>query len=298
MMFNLRPWEIIGAIQVAFYVIITLITVYPSVGLIRNRSPFRWFFIRYTILMLSKITGGILLIIYKNNYTNVNLAVATSVLNSISLAFLTMLLAFSTRFAETYRNPEQNKKNGGFLGIYGLIHADYTKSASWDNLLEKLTFVTMILNIVGNSMVGSDRATSKPIQEAGSIIYLVCLVLIGALVFHKIMKEKRQADQEYGFILGVLTICAILLIFILIRMIYGVCYAFTFNVDGTYTTNVSKFTFLFGDWKYYAFIAFIEECICVALYALMIWVVFNGENKLIHLHKSTDTTEDYQKFDA
>lgn len=295
MQFNLRPWEIIGAIQVAFYVIISVITFYPGVRLVKNRSPFRPFFIRYTILMLTKIIGGILLIIYKNNYTNVNLAITTSVFNSVSLAFLTILLAFSTRFAETYRNPEQTTKKN--KGLSSLIHADYTKSASWDNLLEKLTLVAMILNIVGNSMVGSDRAASKPVQEAGSIIYLVCLVLIAALVFHKIMKEKRQAEKEYGFILGVLTICAILVIFIFVRMIYAVCYAFTFNVDGTYTTHVSKFTYLFGDWKYYAFIAFIEECICVALYALMIWVVFNGENKL-GLHKSADTTEDYQKFDA
>lgn len=299
--FNLTPWEIIGAIEVAYYVIITLIAVYPAIQLIKSRSKFRYFFIRFSILLLTKIAGGALLIAYKHYYTNVNLAIATSIIvNSVALAFITMLLAFAMKFIETYRNPDRasGNKKSGFLGLKKILSADYTQSSSWDYLAERLTFVVMIINIVGSSLIGSNRSTSKSLQEAGSIIFLVCLAMITALIFHKIVKEKSQTHQEYGFILALLTICAILVVFILIRMIYSVCSAFSFRVDGTYTTNVGKFTFLFGDWKYYAFMAFLEECICIALYTVMIWVVYIGENNLDRQITTTESFEITQKLDV
>lgn len=278
-----HSWEVIGAIQIAFYAILIIVSIYPALKLITNASPFRLFYIRYSILLFAKFVAGAILVAYVHDYTNVNLAIATSVLNAISLGFITMLLAFSIKFVDTYRNPDKKKKkksnNGGFF-IFALLRADYRTSEAWESLLEKVTLVGVIINAVGYSYITSNRSLSKSLQEAGSIIYLATLILISGLIAHKIIKERKQSTKEYKFILIVLAICAALVPFILVRVIYTICGAFTFRVDGTYTTDVSKFTFLFGDWKYYAFIGFLEECICAALYCLMTWVVLTGESNL------------------
>lgn len=277
-----HSWEVIGAIEVAFYAIIIILSFYPALKLIKTASPFRMFYIRYSILLFSKLVAGALLVAYVQDYTNVNLAIATSVLNSIALGFITMLLAFSMKFVDTYRNPnqEKKKKKSKNIGLIGLLKADYTKVEAWESLFEKIALAGVIVSAVGYSYISSDRSLSKSLQEAGSIIYLVTLILISGLIVHKIIQEKKQTTKEYKFILTILTICAVLIPFILVRVVYSICGAFTFRVDGTYTTNVSRFTFLFGDWKYYAFIGFLEECICVALYCLMTWVVLTGESNL------------------
>jgi len=283
----LHPWEIIGAIQISLYTIITLVSIYPALKLIKSKSSFKWFYIRYSILLLTKIIGGALLISYTHDYTNVNMAIATSVFNTIALGLISVLLAFCVRYVDTYKMTHENLKSSSKSKykhgvILSLFTADYTKSRSWEILAEKLLIVVMIVNIVGNCSMSDDRETSKKLQEAGSILFLVVLLVIICLIIHKVIKaKKRQSDKEYKFILIVLFICGIMSPFILVRMIYSICSAFAFKVDGTYTTDVSKYTFLFGDWKYYAFLGFLEECICAGLYSMMSWVVFIGERRLI-----------------
>ncbi|KAH3680262.1 hypothetical protein WICMUC_000443 [Wickerhamomyces mucosus] len=312
-------WNIISIVEITFYALVILLGIYPTIKIISKKSRFGWFYIRYGILVFSKLVAGALLVGYihqLNDYINgneieningneieninINLLIASLVLNSISLGFLNMLNNFIVAYVDKFGKikEEQNKKKYPGQGIIYLIFPieslkEFYRGKIFDgfeSLSSKLTLYAIIINSVGSSRVedtdSNERKVTKQIMEAGAIIYLISILSNGILTCIKIFHQK---SIHFKKILGLsLTIFP----FLLIRIIYNVCAAFTYSVDGTFSENVSKFTFLLGDWKLYLGLLFVEECICTAILLVITWIVLYEEPS-----QSSYTVENEKEYD-
>ncbi|KAH3684269.1 hypothetical protein WICPIJ_004744 [Wickerhamomyces pijperi] len=289
-------------------------------------SDLKPFFIRFWILLFAKFVAGILLPPYIHQLnlqiadngstsSNTNLLIASVVLHSIGLGFINILNLYIIEYidklqiyvSDGYESQPIVKLPGSrALRLVLPIDVIYELGQGHYNLaltlaLSKLTFYAVILNAVASSRLGDDpsvpdRTTTRSILSAGSIIYISAMAMISVYIIHKYFFEKKPHGNGIyvNYIKKLLTFNVLITPFLLVRMIYNVCSAFTFNVHGTFFTNVSRFTFLFGDGNLYAGMVFAMEAICILWITCILWVIFeNSQN----VEEATGVTRNEYKLE-
>ncbi|CCH42678.1 putative membrane protein [Wickerhamomyces ciferrii] len=283
-MFSFNPWEILSAFEIGYYAVLLALVIYPSIKIFQIKSKFRWFFIRFYILLLIKIIGGALTIAFiKDSNHSLGLGIGSSVLGVISSGIIVTSLIFIINFIESFDQPSKPKEKFKLFKLLKTGVSNLFKSKSnrepmnWNSLVDKLTLATIIINAVGSSYSSTDPSISKKLSETGSILYIIVTLLIIVLIkqgFNSIQKSSQSTIHIKSYKKQLLTLVIINMPFLFIRMVYNICTSFSINTSGqTYATRISKFTFLFGQWEYYTFMAFLEECIIMLIFTLVsIWV--------------------------
>lgn len=286
---SLHPWKVIAIIEIAYYAIIFLISLYPTFVTVMRKTKFRMFYIRYYLLVLSKLASGALVYVfihqvdssYDNTNEETNLLVAAAVLNSVALGFIMFLAIFTLKYIhdllriedddDDYDSVNQSKVTKLINVINSIRSGNFKSFKGLTEIGGKLILIAIILNIVAYSFIQSDRSTSRSLQEAGSIIYLACLMFI-VFVAYRTVRDQHKSYTRNQIVIFMLYGILAMTPFVLVRIIDSIAAAFNFTVSGDSFTGNSKFSFLFGDWKIYAFMAFLEECIAVGIYTLMTWI--------------------------
>ncbi|KAH3675713.1 hypothetical protein WICMUC_002505 [Wickerhamomyces mucosus] len=288
-------WRTISIVEIAFYFLLIIFSVIPAFKIFFSKSKFKRFYIRYSLLVFSKVVSGCLLVAYieqLNNYASgksqnegdINLLVAALVLTSISFGFINILTNFVISYTDEFYLPPKEKVKGivkvlemviPISALIELSKGNYILASEF--FVSNLTFYALILNIVGATRMGdtgvASRTTTKQIMEASSILFAIIIVLNGLFAARKIYHQRSP------YFTRILWTSLFISPLLLVRIIYSIGAAFTFNVDGTFTENTSKFTFLFGDWRLFLGLSFVEEFICTVLLCVTSWIVYIGEPK-------------------
>lgn len=287
-------WRIVSIVQVAYFAII-LITFLTGMFLkifkvdANLRKTLFTASIFFTLFSSFKIAGGICAIIQVDKKTpSTGLMIATYIFDSTSLGFLLKTIVNYLDYM-MFPRPSAGPANGGILGFFnkggnsdfsevriGLSHRKDSESSAEDlqptdpkknigkfhpfRLTTLVILVAIILSIVGASqMSDGSSGSSGTMFKVSSLLFLVSLILLFGLLVYIYF-------QQPTFRTGV-TIIMFSLVFYLVRIIYSIVLSFSgINIS---STSFNKFTLLFGDYKYYTFMAFLMEL----LIALMLFVI-------------------------
>lgn len=139
-------------------------------------------------------------------------------------------------------------------------------------LIQLVLTIAFILSIVGasrsTSSIQSTRNSAESMRKAGSILFAVSYLVIVALTAFCWM----QRDLIYYHRRSLLLCATAALPFLLVRLIYSVCSAFSgipsFNSSGpeAATGSLSAFNIITGKWELYLVMAFLMELIVVLIY--------------------------------
>lgn len=285
-------WRNVGIVETVLYFVLFAISLYPTIKLLTVGSRFRGFYFRYYLMIAVRITGSIMLAIFSAN-PDINEKVLTGVivLTGISLGFLGMLLCYMVKFIVEFNNPEYAeaekitlggvvskiipKQNDGiivegFQFIQKVLSADYTKPVIWEELCEKLIFVSLLLSIIGS---GIGLPTEAPLRKASSILYVFALVVIGLTLIVTYKGVRSYSTNSRSLKNSLLLISTLALIFLLARAITNIVSAFTsYDDDG-----LNKFTVFEGTWTLYVFPVFLFEYLSAIMYTIAPWLVLTAE---------------------
>lgn len=244
----------------------------------------------FTVFSSFKIAGGVCAIIQVDLKTpSTGLMIATYILDTTSLGFLLKTIVNYLDYMMFPRPPDSPATGGilGFLGKggksdfqevnIGLTSRKDSEGFSVDSqptdpkknigrfhpfrLTTLVITVAIVLSIVGasNMSSGSSGGVSGTMFKVASLLFLLALILLSGLLVYVYF-------QQPTFRAGV-TIIMVSLVFYLVRIIYSIVLSFT-GIDIS-SSSFNKFTLIFGDYKYYTFMAFLMEL----LIALMLFVI-------------------------
>lgn len=310
-------WKVIAVVELIFYILIIISAVYPSYQTITSKtSRFKLFYIRFFVLSFAKLVSGALLLPYIHQVNqvlggnddvnvNLNLLIAAISLNSVSLGLLTIMNLFVVKYTEKLNssNPTPSTIKSKFF-IIRFLHVMFPIDAIYnagkglyliavESLIQKVTIYAIIINVVGSSISSGTspdtQLKARTLLRTGSLLYLICNLCNGGFIIFKLTSFTNAYLKK-------LLWCSFAIIPLLTsRIIYNICSAFSFKVNYDEGFNVNKFTFLFGDWKIYLGVAFVEECLCIALFAGICWIVSREEEYCILQRERFDDEEESWK---
>ncbi|CUM64864.1 uncharacterized protein PRCAT00002479001 [Priceomyces carsonii] len=242
-------WKTISYVQIVIYVLTTALIIFLLIqkGTARARGVLiKQSFIFITIFNVVKIGGAICMIVFfHQTKASEGLTIATYILNNASLGFLmkaVMPIATRVCFDEIngIREAEMKLKEGK--------PRDTPQQNRIALFMGLLVTAGVITTVAGSITMTDDINTAEALFKASGLIFLAAIATMTAVVLLSLQKRN-----EYGLVNKFLLVCSA---FLLIRCIYSVVSAFA-GMD--IFSNPSKYVFLFGDYQYYCFLAFIEE---------------------------------------
>mmetsp|Transcript_2269 Transcript_2269/g.2492 ORF Transcript_2269/g.2492 Transcript_2269/m.2492 type:complete len:287 (-) Transcript_2269:2251-3111(-) len=281
MVLNKTSWEIVAYVQVIFFAIMLIglvVVVVQKWTKGNDRKIIRKFGGYFGLFTICKVAGGIcgIILLHQSQYSS-GLTMATYILDNISLGILIKCVLPFLELMVTEKDPEalqgnpfkydngseDQKINFRNTGIGSLVETTLKKNLPF-RLLTLVILAAVICTIVGSSNISSDGNNSgtSP-MKAGSILFLVLIVLMGALIIwgHSLNKDHQLMAK----------ILLVSIIFYIIRSIYSILSSFA----GINFENPSKYLLIFGQYQYYTFMGFLEECI-ISITLLMNLIAFHS----------------------
>ncbi|KAH3684448.1 hypothetical protein WICPIJ_004584 [Wickerhamomyces pijperi] len=294
----LYQWKVISIFEVAYYFLIIVASAYPFIKTAKSPvSKFKLFYARFFLITFCKLVSGALLVGYieqVNKYhdngtgtINLNLLIASISLNSVSLGMLTLMNLFIVKYTEKLKvsaDDFQEKPKAGysfpllkvFFPVDAIKHARAgSHLLAFESLTQKVQIYAIIISVVGaaisNGTGPSTQKTARSLLRAGALLYLISNFFNAGFIILKLRAATAGLQKNLlWFSLSVIP-------FLTVRIVYNICSAFTFKIDYNDGFNVNKFTFLFGDWKIFVGVSFVEECVCILIFTVVCWVVLRQE---------------------
>ncbi|CAK7895012.1 hypothetical protein CAAN1_05S01112 [[Candida] anglica] len=273
---TISDWKILAYVQLVYFALFAIaftISVIQILGVRRNAiSTFdaginkiiKFYGLYFGLFILCKIAGGACaIVLYSLKTSNTNLYIATYVLDSVSISMLIKSFLPLIEFLIDKRTEVLDHQ-------HDIHNPDFKKSPDYElppkpkyhpfQVLTVLLLVGLILSIVASSSMDSSSASSyKTLLKASAFIFLaVILIITGILAFS--VSFFSNSIYAHGYLLvSQAYILLLAMPFMLIRVIYSLLSAF--SGANILSGHPSKYTLLLGDYKYYTFMAFAEECI-------------------------------------
>ena len=286
-------WRIVSIVQVAYFavILITFLTgMFVRIFKVDANLRKTMFIVSlfFTVFCGFKIAGGVCATIQVDQNTpSTGLMIATYVLDSTSLGFLLKTVVNYLDYM-MFPSSSDGLTNGGILGVFGkggksdfqeigLSNRKDSEGSSVDSqptdpkkniskfhpfrITTLVITVAIILSIIGACEMssGSSGSTSGTLFKVSSLLFLVALIVLFGLL---LLVYLQRPTFRTGIAIIMLS-----MVFYLVRIIYSIVLSFTgINIS---STSFNKFTLIFGDYKYYTFMAFLMEL----LIALMLFVI-------------------------
>lgn len=254
-----QEWQAVCIVQVVWFSILSVVLVVlvaASVSSVSNRKRF-WTFCGYLgVFFVCKVVGGVLGLVFMHQHNfNENLYIATYVFDSISLGFMlkSMFPLISTmlrreKLFEEEKVPQELK----ILLKYGPL-----------DLLTLIVLVAVILSIVGSNMLASSDGNAVP-NKVSALLFLAATIVLAA-----IMLFINFDNPQYLVPARLLLLAAGILV---IRCAYSILSTF----NHLSLVHYSKYSLIFGDYKYFTFLALMEEALVgVVLLLTFQWFLRN-----------------------
>lgn len=273
-----EEWQAVSYVQIIWFAVLAfanIVLLFTFYSRFLNKKQLWMFSGYFGVFTIAKIAGGVLGIIFLHKPEFVEgLYIAVYVCDSVSLGMLLKSsFPFIERMLKKDANPDQEMYNEEPVKGYGPFDVE-TKSAR-PTLIQKyflgpfqfltlLVLVSVILSIVGSSQMSSSNANVTPIKVS-SLLFLAATLVLGGIVIY-----VNFNNPIYVFPARLLMCCAFLLV---IRCLYSILSSF----NHLSFTNPSKFSLMFGDYKYFTFLALLmESLIGIALILTYQWFLKNG----------------------
>lgn len=263
-----NEWKIVSYVQLVWFIIVLLWC--GLITLVYFRRPqhkkamftFVGFF---TVFCLLKVVGGALGVVTVSSFTT-GKYIGTYICDSTALGLLTRAIF---PFVETMLKNERNEKLS-----YKLLDSIPTRGALGRlnlhpfAILTLVVLVAVILSIVGSSQLASESLDSTSnigvyFKVSGLLFLGAAIIILGILGW--IFATKPRFHAAVFLLLASA-------IFLIIRCIYSVLSAF----KGISFIHPSQYALLYGDFKYYTFLAFMMEAFVSVLYLITFhWFLIN-----------------------
>ncbi|KAK6461100.1 hypothetical protein DFJ63DRAFT_337008 [Scheffersomyces coipomensis] len=284
-----EQWKIVGYVQIAWFAIVlaaAIASYFKSFSIVKNH--FKGFAVSFTIFSTFKLVGGITsTILFKGSTFNSGVYIATYIFDSISLgALLRSLFPFIQVMLdngfENQTPPSYVDKDGLLSGTVnnvnqrgGLISGLLTKTdknGKPQNPVFRVLFLVVLAAII-ISIIGSSKISfTTPSSEANSLLRVSSILFIAAIVLLSILLGYIFFTRtEYARFAAII---ALAIPFVFIRCLYSVLSSFH---GVSYT---SPYLLVFGDYKYYAFMALMCEGIASIIYLLSLNIFINHYKSL------------------
>lgn len=295
--YSTKNWKIVSYVQIAFYVLIAIVDVFVILRFIsarRNRNTswgkgvnniFKFYLIYFSLFIVFKIAGGVCAaILFHQDTFPLGLTIATFIFDSISLGILIKsvlpLIEYFLDLRSDIVTGTVNLEEEYKLTEEGEAYERPEKGRYHPfKILTLILMGAVICSIVASSEMSSSPSTYKTCIKISAILFLVVVLIVTAILFFTISFFSSSAYPHASIITQQAIILLIACPFLLIRVIYSILSAFSNSNIASSTPG--KFTLLFGDYVYYTFLGFIEECI-IAL--IIIFSVFYFINNVNHMH--------------
>lgn len=270
-------WKIALIVQVVFFAAILavfmtsmLMRVFKVDANLRKTMLMTLYF--FAIFSAFKIAGGICAVIQIQQDTpSKALIICTYIFDGTSLGFLLKTIVNYLNYMMFPRPPSgipsQNvlaRAVREFRGKDAESHYEYSGETTiqkdpTDDLRRfhpfRITTIVIlagvVLSIIGASNIsdGTTSSSTAAMFKAASLLFLAALVLLFLLL---VWTYSQHPNFRSGIAMILFS-----LVFYLVRVIYSITAAFTgISVSAT---KFNKFTFIFGDYKYYTFLGFLME---------------------------------------
>lgn len=292
-----NEWKIVSIVQIAFFAIILIIFLG---GLLLRLSSVDTH-LRKTMLVVAiffclfsgfKIGGGVCAcIVVGKDKPSTGLVIATYILDTTSLGFLLKVVVNFMDFM-LFPRADEDANYGGLIGplvrLFG-NNSNHPGPVKFDNESNKYSepnysehqtissdeigrfhpfrittlviLAAIICSIVAALSIsdGKSSGDSASLFKAASLLFLAALILLAVILAYIHAKHSRFRTGTALILFS--------LIFYFVRVIYTIVLAFSgISVS---STGFNKYTLMFGDYKYYTFLAFMME----SFIAIMITVI-------------------------
>lgn len=263
-------WQIVSYVQIIWFTVLAIVNI-VLISMFHNKVQNRkqlWIFSGYFgVFTLAKILGGILgLVFLHESKFNEGLYIAVYVFDSVSLGFLLksifpfikcMLKKDVKGDEEMY--PSQSKwpeMNGA-----PAIIAKYFLGPL--EVLTLFVLISVILSIVGSSKMASGGSLTE--NKVSSLMFLFATLVLAAIVIY-----VNFNNPHYVLPARLLILTSLILV---VRCLYSIVAVFH-NLS---FTNPSKYSLMFGDYKYFTFLSMLMECVVgVVLLFIYRWFLTSG----------------------
>lgn len=257
-------WRNIEYFAVVYYSLVLLSLI--LIHVFTREFRFRKISILLLVLSVLKIAAALCCIeLVNNNPTSISLYIASMVLNNIAVG---LFIRSITSILDDHSQSYPTKSLFGSVRNI-IIDSSTDLLEKFDSLTNLIILAAVILSAVGGGLAYEDRTTARKLLEAGSVLYLASIVLIGL----SIVWRFQSIDRPKALLL--LSIIP----FMLIRTVYSVCSAFLFN--GYIGDSVSRFDFLFGDYRRYLGMVVMEESVVVAVLLGLVNLIVREQKMLL-----------------
>lgn len=280
MVLNNTNWEIVAYVQLIFFAIMLI-----GLGAVvlqkwrkgTDRGIIKRFVGYFGIFTVCKVAGGVCGIIlrHQSQYSS-GLTMATYILDNVSLGLLIKSVLPFLELMVTEKDPEALVENPfkydtgsedqmmdvRKMGIGKLVGTTLKKNLPFRVLTLVIT-AAVICTIVGATGINSNGQNRSSPMKAGSILFLVAIIFMAVLIAwgHSLNEDHRTMAK----------ILLVSIAFYIIRAVYSILSSFA----GINFENPSKFLLIFGEYQYYTFMAFLEECI-ISMILLVKFFVFHS----------------------
>lgn len=276
---SVNNWRILTYVQIAFYVVIAAVDIIQKIQVLKARRNaegsfekgvsriFRSYMIYASLFIICKVTGGICgAVLFNLDELNTNLLIATYVFDSVSLGFLIKTLLPIIEFIVDKRsdildgvvNLDPDVKNEA-------EEVERPKKGRFHpfRILTLVLLAAVICTIVASSSMSDDIATYRACLKASALLFLSVVVIIIAFLIYLIMFFKSANYPHSDIVIQLASIILIATPFLLVRCVYSILSAFS-NTN-LFVGKASKYTLFYGDYVYYTFLAFVEECVAIII---------------------------------
>ena len=259
-----RPWKAIGYVEVIFYAItaMVLLLLFLFNRARYSRKNLNRVSIAYTsIFNIIKIAGGITMLVELYSKFSEGLVIASYILNMASLGLLIKALLPMSLWENWYGKSSFNEKiSKADLEIkeYTSYNDDARRDKSehfLKTLLNVLLSAATAITIAAGSTITTVPHVASTLYKIGSFLFLATILI---MIFLKVLKlHSWRAQPVFN------TLIIVGCVLLLVRTCYNIVSAFEgVSLD---EQHAHKSTFMFGEYTYYCFMAFLEECLVILI---------------------------------
>ncbi|ABN64744.2 hypothetical protein PICST_34767 [Scheffersomyces stipitis CBS 6054] len=243
-----HEWEIVFYVQLIWFALlcVTTVTLVTLNFAFISSAGLKGFCIYFTVFTLLKFAGGItgvILLSHKNLVSG--LFIATYIFNTVSLGVLTKSL-FPYLETMLKGDPRMGKLEEPDQPQFKFGRFNFTPL----RVVTLTILAAIICSIVGSSSISTDGPTpssTNTLFRVSSVLFTLCVLAMTAILIY--IANKHAVFTR---------ICMFLLVaapLLLVRCVYSLLSSF----HGISFGNPSKYMIIFGDYKYYALMALLEE---------------------------------------
>lgn len=222
-------------------------------------------------LRCARWQGGYGIILLHLSHYSGGLTMATYILDNILGVLIKSVLPF-LELMVTEKDPEALTRNTfkyevgsetqrldvGNIGIRKLVGSTLKKNMPF-RIFTLVILAADICTIVGASSINSSGSGRSSSMEAGSILFLVTIILMVLIVWGHHLSNAHRTTAKILLASGA---------FFIVRHVYSILS----SLAGINFENPSKFLLIFGEYQYYTFMGFMEECIISIILLVNLYV--------------------------